>query len=417
MIALVANTGLQASMPRATKATAITQVAGDGVRLVAVALEYPRELSSADFTMADFEVVGRTIASAYVSRAVSLSDQADTGRYIILTLAPDDSIAPLAYKQTMANATTSTTPKQGGKKWIAGDKLSTNLAYKEASAIVKQRGGQPMTTTSVKNLVVDDFRQLTFHDPTTGKTLRYNLFIPRGHEQGPLPLVLFMHDAGVTSEYHRATLFQGLGAIVWASPEEQAKRPCFVLAPQYDEIVVDDRSQASPMLETTIHLIADLCKQYQIDQSRIYTTGQSGGCMMSIAMSIKYPDLFAAAYLVAGQWSPDLVAPLAQKKLWIMVSADDHGAFPGENAITKRLEQEGAKVSRAIWDARWCANQYRFAYDKIVAEGNPIKYTVFDRGTVFLPGADTAGASGHRNTWRVAYSIEPIREWLFEQRK
>ena len=139
--------------------------------------------------------------------------------------------------------------------------------------------------------------------------------------------------------------------------------------------------------------------------------------MMSIAMNIKYPDLFAGAYLVAGQWDPKLVAPLAGKKLWIMVSVDDLGAFPGENAITKKLEEEGASISRAWWDATWNANQYRFAYDKIVAEGNPIKYTVFQSGTVFLPGDDRAGASGHRNTWRVAYSIEPIREWLFEQRK
>ncbi|EQA12934.1 hypothetical protein HPS174_0994, partial [Glaesserella parasuis 174] len=39
------------------------------------------------------------------------------------------------------------------------------------------------------------------------------------------------------------------------------------------------------------------------------------------------------------------------------------------------------------------------------------------KDTVFLPGADKKGASGHRNTWRVAYTIEPIREWLFEQVK
>lgn len=43
----------------------------------------------------------------------------------------------------------------------------------------------------------------------------------------------------------------------------------------------------------------------------------------------------------------------------------------------ERLEQEGAKISRAIWDARWSANEYRFAYDDITAENNPINYTVF----------------------------------------
>lgn len=171
------------------------------------------------------------------------------------------------------------------------------------------------------------------------------------------------------------------------------------------------------MLDTTIHLIEKLSQQYNIDNNRLYATGQSGGCMMTIAMNIKYPDLFAACFLVAGQWNPELVAPLAKKKLWILVSADDLGAFPGENAITEKLEKEGAKISRDIWDARWNANEYRFAYDKIVAQGNSINYTVFAKDTVFLPGADKKGASGHRNTWRVAYTIEPIREWLFEQVK
>lgn len=417
MLVLTMSASVFANTPDAKKAAAVTQVVGGGVRLVAVALEYPTPVSDSDFAIEDFTVEGRTIAEIFVSPSVSLTDKADKGKYLILHLSPNDDDIPLSYKMAMGNATTTTTPKKGGKKWIAVDKLSENLAFRTAQATVTLKSGNSLATTEVVNLIVDDFEQLVFNDPVTGKTLKYNLFIPSNEGEDSLPLVLFMHDAGVTSEYHRATLFQGLGAVVWASPEEQAKRPCFVLAPQYDEIIVDDNSNASAMLDTTIHLIEALMKQYKIDSNRLYTTGQSGGCMMSIAMNIKYPDFFAAAYLVAGQWGADLVAPLAKKKLWIMVSADDLGAFPGENAITKRLEKEGAKVSRAIWDARWSADQYRFAYDKIVAEGHPIKYTVFDKGTVFLPGADTAGASGHRNTWRVAYSIEPIREWLFEQRK
>lgn len=414
---LIANMMAYADVLDADKATAVTQVYGDGVRMVAVALEYSKPVSSNDFSASDFQVDGRTVTGVFASNSIGLTDKADKGKYLIVLLSPDEKQISLSYKMKMNNATTSSTPKKGGKKWVAGDKLSDNLAYMSAKANIVQKSGKTIATTAVKNLVVDDFQQLTFQDAQTGKSLKYNLFVPENLGGEPLPLVLFMHDAGVTSEYHRATLFQGLGAVIWASPEEQAKRPCFVLAPQYDEIIADDNAQTSPMMETTIHLIEQLLKQYPIDTHRIYTTGQSGGCMMSIAMNIKYPDFFAAAYLVAGQWEPNLVAPLAKKKLWIMTSADDLGAFPGENAITKRLEKEGAKVSRAWWDATWNANQYRFAYDKIVSEEKAIKYTVFEKGTVFLPGMETAGASGHRNTWRVAYSIEPIREWLFEQRK
>jgi predicted peptidase len=188
-----------------------------------------------------------------------------------------------------------------------------------------------------------------------------------------------------------------------------------VLAPQYAEIIADDDSKTSTMLESTVALVESLTKQYSIDRKRLYATGQSGGCMMSIAMNIKYPDLFAASFLVAGQWDPTLVRPLAKKNLWILVSQDDDKAWPGENAIIEVLEQEGAKVSRAIWDGTLTADQFRAAFDNIDAEGSPINYVAFRQGTVIPEGQSAAGASGHRNTWRIAYAIAPIREWIFRQ--
>lgn len=99
------------------------------------------------------------------------------------------------------------------------------------------------------------------------------------------------------------------------------------------------------------------------------------------------------------------------------VVCSDIGVFPSQNAITERLEQHGAKVSRAYWNAKWNADEYRFAFDDIMTETSNIKYTVYEKGSVFKEGESAANASGHRNTWREAYSIEPIREWLFSQSK
>ncbi|HEY0201659.1 MAG TPA: hypothetical protein VGC24_08200 [Burkholderiaceae bacterium] len=41
----------------------------------------------------------------------------------------------------------------------------------------------------------------------------------------------------------------------------------------------------------------------------------------------------------------------------------------------------------------------------------------FAKGSVIPAGQSAAGAGGHRNTWRIAYTIEPIREWIFRQHK
>ena len=419
----------RAQQAKAKAATAVTQVFGDGVRLVAVAIEYDASVGATSLDADGFHVEGRTVVSVFASSSRNPADRAASGRFVIVELSPDDANAGLAQKPAgpmdrqgpgdAASAARSGPPAGAGTSrgpGNAGDIPAFDSVYRQPRAEVTLPGGDRLPTTQVDNLVVDDFRQLVFDDPQTGKRLRYSLFVPKGYDaRRSYPLVLFMHDAGATSEVTRTTLLQGLGAIAWASPEDQAKRPCFVLAPQYAEIIADDDFRTSNALDATINLIKSLAGQYGIDRRRLYTTGQSGGCMMSIAMNIKYPDLFAASFLVAGQWDPTLVRPLAKKKLWILVSQDDDKAWPGENAITELLEQEGAKVSRAIWDGTWTADQFRAAFDKIDAEGSPINYVAFRQGTVIPKGQSAAGASGHRNTWRIAYTIAPIREWIFRQ--
>ena len=410
-------------------ATAITQVFGDGVRLTAVAVAYDEPVKSIGMSPASYSVEGRTVTSVFTSTSANPADRADEGQFVIISLSPDDANAALVEKlqPKSGDGTPPSGSGLGEGPGNAGDIPVYDTIYRPAEAIIVQLGPvreangdvfpatkDKLATTRVDNLIVDDFRQLVFDDPTTGRTLKYNLFIPkRSDANKSYPLVLFMHDAGATSDVTRTTLLQGLGAVIWASPDDQAQRPCFVLAPQYEEIIADDASHTSSMLDTTIDLIKQLETEYSIDRNRLYATGQSGGCMMAIAMNIKYPDFFAASFLVAGQWDPALVKPLAKKKLWILVSQDDDKAYPGENAITGVLEKDGAKISRAIWDGTWNADEFRAAFQKIDAQGSPINYVAFKKGTVIPVGQSTAGASGHRNTWRIAYTIEPIREWIF----
>lgn len=395
----------------------VVQVFGDGAKLSAIVIDYGSKLKENAIHKSDFKVQNRSITDIYVNDSGDLDEKSSSGRYVILKLSLNDKNIDLKKMVANQNVTNRSNPhERGGKKWVAGDRLKDKLIFEtpKASVYIKDK---KFSLGKVSYPIVDDFLQLRFEDKETKKILKYNLYIPKNSDKTPLPLVLFMHDAGVTSDFWRATLLQGLGAISWASPSDQAKRPCFVLAPQYDEIIVDDSSRASLMLDTTINLIKELCSKYAIDTNRIYTTGQSGGCMMSIAMMIKYPTLFAAGFLVAGQWDASLVSPLAKQKLWIMVSADDLGAYPGENAIVAKLEKEGAKVSKAFWNAKWSNEEYRKAFEEIVANHTDINYTIFEKGSVLPSDSDTKRASGHRNTWRVAYSIEPIREWIFKQHR
>ena len=397
-------------------ATAITRVFGDGMRLVAVAVEYREALSSVDKSA--YHVAGRHITNAYLSDRIDGAPAA-SGRYLILELNPDDDGALLTVKKGRPAKQSQNDPAKNGPGKV-GDKNDSAPTLKPAAAEI-QIGGDTLKTGHVANLVFDDFKPYEYSDAATGKTVRYNLFTPKNPAAGArYPLVLFMHDAGVTGNIVTAPLYQGNGAIAWATPEAQKDHPCFVLAPEYDEIIVDDTSTASPYLDATLNLIRALIQAYPIDDKRLYTTGQSGGGMMSIAMNIKYPDFFAASYLVACQWNPELLTPaMKDLKWWITVSEDDSKAYPGEIAITDKLAGFGAKIARAQWNAQWTADEYQKAFAQMDAEHANINFVHFAKGSIFKTAAEAnaGGASGHNATWKYAYNIAPIREWIFHQQK
>ena len=94
---------------------------------------------------------------------------------------------------------------------------------------------------ALKQVTLSKFKQLTFKDEQTGKTMAYNLLIPEVAEAGEkLPLVLFMADASTAGKEVTAPLTQGYGALEFASDRDQQQHPSFVLVPQYTDWAVQD---------------------------------------------------------------------------------------------------------------------------------------------------------------------------------
>lgn len=101
--------------------------------------------------------------------------------------------------------------------------------------------------------------------------------------------------------------------------------------------------------------------------------------------------------------------------MWIRVAEGDAGALPGMNASVAIWEAAGAKISKARWKARATAAGNADNVRKMIGEGNNIKYVVFDKGTVWPEGV--TGGMEHMQTWKVAYYIEGVRDWVFDQKK
>lgn len=264
------------------------------------------------------------------------------------------------------------------------------------------------------------FKKGMFELSEPGKRLCYNLYIPESCEPGhTYPLVLFMHDAGNCCNDLNVPLTQGKGATIWASEEEQKKRPCFVLAPLYPEKTAEDDFTVTWEADATLELIKELAKQYPIDASRIYGTGQSMGCMMLCELMIRHPKFFAACFLVAGQWNPDTMAAVKDENIWALVSEKDIKAFPIMGACMKNIEEAGGKVSYGFVDGNASAAKQNRRMQEIADTGNHIMFTWFSGDSVLseTKDTDTPPWMYHVKTWEKAYDIEAIREWIFKARR
>jgi len=390
--------------------TSVTEVFGTGQQITHIILEFNEKVVNSQLTKNTFTVSDRTVEKIYSNTRPEKTDIVKDGRFVIIELNPKDSGASLRLEGNdevgfqMKKATSKVTQKE--------DILFTNGKKLEKSIAI-------LENNKIKNLIVENFKQFVYKDPKTGTTVKYNLYIPKNYDKNKkYPLVLFMHDAGVLSEDTKTTLLQGNGAISFATPEEQERHEAFVLAPQYSRKVVDDNGDITSDLDATVNLIKDyLISKYSIDEKKLYATGQSMGGMMAIVMNYKYPELFAASYLVACQWDPKEVSTMARNNLWITVSTGDAKAYPGMNAITSELIKRGATVAKDSWRADYTDAQFLEGARKVIAQKSNIKYTTLEKGTnPYLPKDANPGLE-HSGTWKVAYSIPGIKDWMFLQSK
>ena len=390
--------------------TSVTEVFGTGQQITHIILEFNEKVVNSQLTKNTFTVSDRTVEKIYSNTRPEKTDIVKDGKFVIIELNPKDSGASLRLEGNdevgfqMKKATSKVTQKE--------DILFTNGKKLEKSIAI-------LENNKIKNLIVENFKQFVYKDTKTGTTVKYNLYIPKNYDKNKkYPLVLFMHDAGVLSEDTKTTLLQGNGAISFATPEEQERHEAFVLAPQYSRKVVDDNGDITSDLDATVNLIKDyLISKYSIDEKKLYATGQSMGGMMAIVMNYKYPELFAASYLVACQWDPKEVSTMARNNLWITVSTGDAKAYPGMNAITSELIKRGATVAKDSWRADYTDAQFLEGARKVIAQKSNIKYTTLEKGTnPYLPKDANPGLE-HSGTWKVAYSIPGIKDWMFLQSK
>ena len=418
--AAVSSEGIQA-------VTGVAEVYGDGEKTAAAILTYPEKLMPHSVSADTFEVTGKTIEKAYVSDEDSVNGKEKAGPYVVLKFkyTNESFYGDLASRAKKDNdngeGEDNKGPAPGGDAPMHSDRVAPDL-----SISVRQKGyilsakdnlytpGEFVKSTKTEEPVLDSFSQHTYKDPSTGYSMPYDLYLPKNYDPAKkYPMVVFIGDASVDTNDPKTSLYQGNGGTIWAEPAEQAKHECIILIPHYTDDLINqlgmmttDSNVWTPGLTLTSDLIFDVTKKYAVDTDRIYGMGQSQGGMANIAISDKYSDFFAAQLLVACQWNVDEMKAMKDKKLWIIVSQGDGKAYPGMTSAVALWKSLGTKVAEdgTFWDTKGSWEALEEKAKALKDTGYPMHFTVFKDGN-------------HMYTWSVAYNLETVRDWLFEQKK
>ena len=219
-------------------------------------------------------------------------------------------------------------------------------------------------------------------------TMPYRLFRPATAAKAPL--VLYLHGSGGLGDDNQQQLGLGnvFGTRVWLLPANQKKFPCFVVVPQTDRGWIRyDLSQQTPGAAKVIpglgdgarvalQIVDSLCREFAIDERRIYVTGQSMGGAGTWHLTAYRPKFFAAAVICCGSDTAEHATKSISTPLW-----NFHGN--ADQSVPVALSRERIAALRR-------------------AGGHPL-YTEY-------AGVD-------HNVWEWAFTEPSLVDWLFSQHR
>ena len=230
-----------------------------------------------------------------------------------------------------------------------------------------------------------------------GNKLHYRLYTPKLEAGQRYPLVIFLHGSGERGSDNELQVAGNRGAVIWSEPEEQAERPCYVLAPQAEA----DGSFTIPSFEAAfIAFLKQFLAENPVDAGRVYLTGLSMGGTGSWYYLCKYPAFWAAAAPIASTGDPTVLYNAKDIPMWTFHGVDDPFA-----PIEWRVDAPGVLS---------CGS--RILGNLLRKMGGNVRSTEYPAGYIHERWGYPREVAGHA-AWEPAYSSAEFRRWLFRQRK
>ena len=248
------------------------------------------------------------------------------------------------------------------------------------------------------------FTVQTFSDDVTGLAIKYNIYLPEDYSaEKKYPAVFFMADGSSAGKTPEFSLTQGYGALVW--PDD-----CIVIVPVFPVMILDDHDGfvLTDYVPLTGRFVRWAVKNYSIDTSRVYATGQSMGCMTWLILSAQNPGMFTACLFVSGQWDINELKGLAAQRFIYAASLGDDKASKGQQEVIDMFSESGSEFVHY-------RNVNAKAPGLTIPAGQAQSFITFKAGTT-LPEGTGEKYSEHMTSFDYVYKIAAVREWLLAQK-
>jgi predicted peptidase len=216
-------------------------------------------------------------------------------------------------------------------------------------------------------------KSFTFSSEKFDRDLCYRLYIPKIKKNVRYPLIVSLHGAAERGSDNLRQI-DGI-ASTFISRKIQRKNPAFVFIPQcpentqwlntgFTKIPFGHYEQSSipesPEMKMVIAVINQLIAQYPIDSGRIYIGGFSMGASGTWDIISRHPDLFAAAFVMAGVSDTSTAEKIKEIPVWAFNGSLDHIAPPSLNTeMYSAIIRAGGNCKLTVYDktGHYCVHQ------------------------------------------------------------
>lgn len=296
-----------------------------------------------------------------------------------------------------------------------GNKTNYNQENKNNSRDLVKKGNEKQEIIPENQLIKakEYFEQYNYIDsigPT--KNIIYNIYKPPFiSEKEKIPLIIYLNDERAIGK-ESSQFLESMGGLIWATDMMQTKHKSFVLIPCYNEILIDNLNDniKSNYLDITIRLISFLKTKYQnIDENKIYLTGQSMGGTATLYLLSNYPYIFSAGLIVGGKnLNLNELKSLFNCSFVLISLIEDEISYNCQKGLMDYLYREkkinyGAVSSINLKDDSELNNMYIQNMFNLGYRHN------------FINFQKTEGYNNYINTYNYGYEFTAVREWLFKQ--